>query len=149
MIGALCRFLGRACFAAIFLASAAHHATNIPEMAGMIHKDFPAELVGGLENAAKIAVGLMGLGGLLIATGFAPRLGSLLCAAFLVPATYFQHVLAMQAATDEKTKKTEMIMVLKNVAIFGALVMLFGYECGRTAPTAPAPSGGKKGKKQS
>ena len=36
-----------------------------------------------------------------------------------------------QAATDPKTKQTEMIMTLKNVAIFGALVMLFGYECER------------------
>lgn len=147
MIGALCRFLGRACFASIFLASAAHHATNIPDLAGHISKEFPADLVGGFENAAKIAVGLMGLGGLLIATGFSPRLGSMCCIAFLIPATYYQHYLVMKHTHDIKEGMNEAVMIMKNLSIGGALVMMSGYECMRAAEAKPAPATAKKGKK--
>eukprot|EP00927_Polykrikos_kofoidii_P072526 TRINITY_DN68630_c0_g1_i1.p1 TRINITY_DN68630_c0_g1~~TRINITY_DN68630_c0_g1_i1.p1 ORF type:complete len:145 (+),score=33.30 TRINITY_DN68630_c0_g1_i1:75-509(+) len=128
MIWGFFRFIGRVAFASIFIISAVFHATNLRGTAKMIHSDFPVHLVGGADNAAVAAVGLMGVGGLLIALGVSPRLGSLLVAAFLVPATYFQHFLPMMAAQDEKAKKLEMIMVLKNVALLGAAFMIIGYE---------------------
>mmetsp|Transcript_73290 Transcript_73290/g.184651 ORF Transcript_73290/g.184651 Transcript_73290/m.184651 type:complete len:150 (+) Transcript_73290:69-518(+) len=148
MIGFLCRFLGRFLFAAIFLASAAHHFQDIAGTAKKIHKTFPAELVGGLDNAVLAAVGLMGAGGFLIATGLLPRLGSLCVIAFLVPATYFVHILSMQEAVDEKTKQLEMIMVMKNVALIGAALMLFGYECALASAAKAPPSSGKNKKKK-
>merc|ERR1719410_1124196 len=127
MIGALARGLGRILFAAIFILAAANHMQDISGTGKKIHKTFPAELVGGLDNAVMIACGLMGVGGVLIATGLLPRLGSLCVLAFLVPGTYFTHFLNMQEAEGEK-KGAETIQVLKNVALIGAALLLFGYE---------------------
>merc|ERR1712224_802104 len=94
-----------------------------------IHESFPAELVGGLENAVHIAIGLMSAGSLFIASGLLPRLGCVCFIAFLVPATYFVHVMDARMATDPKKKTEEIIMVMKNASLIGAALMLFGYEC--------------------
>merc|ERR1711879_940864 len=127
----------------------------------MGHKSFPIHHVADLmaqtkmdglpppiEVVAWAAIGLMGSGGVLIATGMLPRLGCFFVLLFLGPATYFQHVLAMQEATDEKTKMVEMIMVLKNVSMAGAALMLFGYECAMPRPVKVAPVSGSKNKKK-
>mmetsp|Transcript_30198 Transcript_30198/g.70228 ORF Transcript_30198/g.70228 Transcript_30198/m.70228 type:complete len:167 (+) Transcript_30198:61-561(+) len=155
MIGSCCRWVGRAVFAAIFILSAANHAQDMRSLSKIIHKDVGkliAQVAKPLgvntdpfELAAYGAVGLCGTGGLLIATGLLPRLGSVLVLAFLLPATYFQHFLAMQAATDGKERATQMLMVMKNASMMGAALMLFGYECAAGgAPAEPkrAPSAG-------
>merc|ERR1719230_1361246 len=98
----------------------------------MIHADFPTpwleqqlKLIGMqhvsvLETSAIGACALAGLGGVLIALNLLPRLGCVFLLAFLVPVTYFQHFLPMQAAESDEKKQLEMIMVMKNVALFGA-----------------------------
>mmetsp|Transcript_21895 Transcript_21895/g.61225 ORF Transcript_21895/g.61225 Transcript_21895/m.61225 type:complete len:151 (+) Transcript_21895:61-513(+) len=149
MIGFLARVLGRFMFAGIFLAAAASHFQDIKGTGQKIHKSFPAELVGGLDNAVLIAVGLMGGGGFLVATGLLPRLGSLCLIAFLGPATYFVHFLAFKEATSDSQKKEEMIMCMKNAALLGGAFMLFGYECALAAAQPAAPASGKKNKNKS
>merc|ERR1712187_854784 len=117
-------------------------------------KDFPEAWVQdqfkllGIQNvqptqaAAMAACALIAIGGGLILTNLLPRLGCFFVLAFLVPATYFQHFLPMQAAKDEKEKMMEMIMVMKNVALMGGALMLFGYECG-VKPKEARPGKGK------
>eukprot|EP00928_Gymnodinium_smaydae_P078750 TRINITY_DN62838_c0_g1_i1.p1 TRINITY_DN62838_c0_g1~~TRINITY_DN62838_c0_g1_i1.p1 ORF type:complete len:176 (-),score=53.06 TRINITY_DN62838_c0_g1_i1:246-773(-) len=144
MIGFLSRALGRLLFASIFIMSAYHHFQDIKGTTKMIHpalhKLLDAEDIRGhfkkaglvehpTEYAAIAACVLMGAGGVFVATGLKPRIGCIFIIMFLVPATYFQHFLPMQEAKDEGKKMIEMIMVLKNVALMGAALMLFGYEC--------------------
>jgi putative oxidoreductase len=71
-------------------------------------------------------------GGFCVATGFRARLGALLLAAFLVPTTYLFHFRpAFDAQMMMLIDKNQLINVLKNLAIMGGLLLIYGNGAGK------------------
>lgn len=69
--------------------------------------------------------------GLSLATGFRARIGALVLFAFLIPTTYFFH---FKPAFDEAMNlvdRTQLIQVMKNLAIMGGLLMVYGNGAGK------------------
>jgi putative oxidoreductase len=74
------------------------------------------------------------LGGLLIFLGLKVRVGALLLALFLIPTTIlFHHFWFLQGSDRE----LQMIMFLKNLSIFGGLLIILGLGKGSKAAAAP------------
>lgn len=72
-------------------------------------------------------------GGLMIISGYKARLGGLLLAVFLIPTTYIFHFKAAIDPSFNVINKAQLIEVLKNIAIFGGLLLVFGHGPGKLA----------------
>ncbi|MGE4233036.1 MAG: DoxX family protein [Bacteriovoracia bacterium] len=70
------------------------------------------------------------VGGVCLLTGYKGRIGALLLAVFLVPATLLFHFAAAFDSTGALTNQGEMIQVMKNLAILGGLLMVFSNGTG-------------------
>jgi putative oxidoreductase len=80
------------------------------------------------------------LGGLLVFLGIKVRLGAFLLILFIVPTTLLFHFFWMMQGPD---RDLQMVMFLKNVSIFGALLYLLAHGKGSTQPKAPPKEAGK------
>jgi putative oxidoreductase len=82
--------------------------------------------------AAHLALPLFGVlatvGGLLVAIGFAARLGALLLIAFLLPVTVTMH--SFWAATDPVARQMQFVHFMKNLSILGGTLVLFAFGAG-------------------
>ena len=114
--------LGRALFAAIFLASVPGH--------------FSATYIGYATQAgvpsANILVPVAGLvaavGGLLVLLGFHARSGAWLLIVFLVPVTFFMH--AFWTVSDPEMRAIQQANFMKNLALIGAALMMAYWGAG-------------------
>ena len=72
------------------------------------------------------------LGSFSLITGYRARLGALLLAIYLIPTTYIFHYLpAFNAGLLVTEQKIQMISLMKNISIFGGLLMVFGNGSGK------------------
>jgi putative oxidoreductase len=82
--------------------------------------------------AAHVLVPLSGIlalvGGLLIAFGFATRLGALCIIAFLIPVTLTMH--DFWAVADPAMRQMQLANFMKNVSILGGALVLFAFGAG-------------------
>ncbi|MGV0838472.1 DoxX family protein [Mycolicibacterium thermoresistibile] len=77
-------------------------------------------------KAAVIGSGIvLAVGGLMVLLGLWADIGSLLLAAFLIPAALLMHQFWKES--DPETKNAEMISFNKNIALAGAALMLFAF----------------------
>lgn len=70
-------------------------------------------------------------GGLSVATGFRARIGALVLFAFLVPVTYLFHFKPAFDANMNVIDRLQMVQILKNLAIMGGLLMIYGNGAGK------------------
>ena len=113
---------GRILFALIFILS------------GFTH--FSAKTIGYAAShgvpGAHILVPLAGIlaivGGLLIAVGFATRLGALLLVVFLVPVTLMMH--NFWAVHDPAARQMQFVNFMKNVSMLGGALVIFAFGAG-------------------
>ncbi|MEO8218585.1 MAG: DoxX family protein [Acidobacteriota bacterium] len=118
--------LGRSLVALIFVLSGAGKLMNFGATASMMGAaGFP---VPELFLAGAIAFEI--LGGLALALGFRTRLASLALIVFLIPATLIFHAGHL---SDPGQAQTQMVEVLKNLAILGALIRFVANGPGRLA----------------
>lgn len=111
--------IGRALFAAIFIASGIGHLKQADGMAQYAAaKGVPAAKAGVLASGVVAIVG-----GLLILLGVYPDLGALLIVLFLLPVSVMMH--AFWKETDPMVKQTENISFMKNISMAGAALVLF------------------------
>ena len=97
------------------------------------------ELAGHTATLLSIAIGLELLGGVLLFLGWKGRFGAFLLILFLVPATLvFHHFWDLQGPD----RNVQMIMLLKNVSIFGGLLyVLFSPRgCSKSTKQASTPA---------
>lgn len=113
--------IGRILFVALFFGSAFGHLTQTSAMAGYAQsRGVPA------ATAAVAGSGvLMLLGGFSVLLGIWADLGALLLLVFLVPTAVLMH--GFWSETDPQTKQTEQIQFMKDMALAGASLMLFGF----------------------
>ncbi|WP_127782372.1 DoxX family protein [Rhodococcus sp. X156] len=90
------------------------------------------------DTLVKINAGVHVLGGLLLATGKAPRLASTVLAASLIPTTVAGH--PFWEATDPKKKAADQQQFIKNVGLLGGLMLA-------AVDTEGKPSLGWRGRK--
>lgn len=139
---AVAAFLGRIFLSAIFLLSGVSKITDIEGTKGyMASRNMPEAYIGILLIGA-IAFELAGGAAVLI--GFQTRLGAALLILFLIPTTLIFH---NWWTFPPEEQQLQMIMFLKNLAIFGGLWLLvaFGpgtmsFDVGRSGPGSPPPS---------
>jgi putative oxidoreductase len=72
-------------------------------------------------------------GGLMVATGFRARIGALVLALFLFPVTYFFHLKPAFDAMGNLADKGQLIQVMKNLAIIGGCLLVYGNGAGKLA----------------
>ena len=119
--------LGRLLIASIFIASAlskiGNHDKTVEHMtaAGM-------PLAGALIYVAVLVEVACGI---LVATGFRARLGALLLALFLMPTTYYFHFRPAFDAAMNVVDQGQLLHVMKNLAIMGGLLMIYGNGAGK------------------
>jgi putative oxidoreductase len=81
---------------------------------------------------ASIAVPLSGIlalaGGLSVLLGYRAKIGAWLIALFLVPVTLMMH--KFWAVTDPMMAQMQMVMFMKNVAIFGGALLISQFGAG-------------------
>lgn len=113
---------GRILFALIFLSTIFTHfsAQTMAYAAG--HGVPAAHLLVPLSGVLAI------VGGLLIAFGFATRLGALLIVAFLIPVTLTMH--DFWAVHDAAARQMQLANFLKNVALLGGALVIFAFGAG-------------------
>lgn len=71
-------------------------------------------------------------GALLLITGYKARIGALLLAIYLVPVTYIFHYLpAFNAGLPTTEQRIQMVSMMKNLSIFGGLLLAFGNGVGK------------------
>jgi putative oxidoreductase len=70
-------------------------------------------------------------GGVSLATGFRARIGALLLILFMVPTTYIFHIRGAFDAQFNLVDPKELIQILKNLAIIGGLLMIYGNGAGK------------------
>ena|SRR3989338_7087674 len=111
--------LGRIILGGYFIVSSWGHFKNLEGMAGYAtSKGVPS------PRAAVFAGGvLLLLGGLGVLFGIAPELSLALLIIFLVPVSYKMH--AFWKETDPNKRMMEQIQFMKNMALIGALLMLY------------------------
>jgi putative oxidoreductase len=119
------RFLvpvGRFLFALIFLVSTPLHFQH----AGIA---YAAQAGTPLAGVLVPIAGLLALfGGLSVLFGYHARIGALLLAIFLVPVTLIMH--AFWSTPDAGTAMLERVMFMKNLAMFGAALLLMYFGAG-------------------
>jgi uncharacterized membrane protein YphA (DoxX/SURF4 family) len=110
--------VGRIIFGGYFIFSGMNHFQSTDFMSGYAEsKGVP------MPKQSVILTGfLLVVGGVSIATGLLPQVGLLLLLVFLLPTTLIMHDF-WNAGEDEKMN--EQINFMKNVALIGALLMLF------------------------
>jgi uncharacterized membrane protein YphA (DoxX/SURF4 family) len=113
--------IGRILFAVLFLGSAFGHLTQSAAMAGYAKsKGVPA------AQAAVILSGLLILfGGVSILLGLWPDLGALAIVLFLIPTAVLMH--AFWRERDPMTRQMEQVQFMKDTALAGAALALFGF----------------------
>ena len=112
--------IGRVLFALLFMGSGVGHFTQRQMMAGYAaSKKVPAAGVVVLASGVLILVGA-----LMVAVGVWPDLGALLLAAFLVPTAFLMH--GFWAETDATARMTEQTHFLKDIALAGGALVMFG-----------------------
>ncbi len=112
--------LARVFFSAIFILSSFHH--------------FQSETVNMAMDQgvpfARLAVPASGvlalLGGLSILFNYKAKIGATLIMIFLVPVTLMMH--NFWAVSDPNLQQMQMAMFMKNVAIFGAALLIYQYS---------------------
>ena len=111
--------IGRIIFGLYFLYNSYQHFAKLGMMAGYAKsKGVP------MAQFSVIFSGLLLLlGGLSILLGIYPLVGIILLILFLVPVTFMMH--QFWAAKEPMQKMSETINFLKNMALIGALLMLF------------------------
>jgi putative oxidoreductase len=113
--------LGRACVALIFLSSGMHKIGHFgATVARLAAKGIPLTPLF-LAGAVAIELG----GGLSLLTGRGARHGAIALAVFLVPTTLLFHPFWSVSGADMATQR---VHFLKNVAIFGALLLIHAIE---------------------
>jgi|ERR1700722_4300296 len=143
LIQSLIAFVGRALLSIIFIASGIHKILSWQSTEQYYHQgltDWLALSVGnptlqgiiefGLNNAfllLLLAVILETVGGLLVFLGIWVRLGALFLMIFLIPATFAFHHFWQLEGPDSKM---QMINFMKNVSIFGGLLLLLAFGTG-------------------
>ncbi|HVZ31364.1 MAG TPA: DoxX family protein [Polyangiaceae bacterium] len=114
--------VGRFLFALIFLVSTPLHFQH----AGVA---YAAQAGTPLAGLLVPLAGLLALfGGLSVLFGYHARVGALLLAIFLVPVTLIMH--AFWATPDAGTALLERVMFMKNLAMFGAALLLMYFGAG-------------------
>jgi putative oxidoreductase len=110
---------GRVIFGLYFLYGAFNHLTKVSMMAGYAaSKGVP------LAPAAIVVSGiLLLLGGLSILLGIYPHVGLILLIVFLIPVSFMMH--NFWADTDPMQKMSNMVNFTKNMALLGAILMMF------------------------
>jgi len=82
--------------------------------------------------AAHVLVPIAGIlalsGGLLVAFGFATRLGALLLVLFLVPVTLMMH--NFWAVADPAARQMELVNFMKNLSMLGGALVIFAFGAG-------------------
>jgi uncharacterized membrane protein YphA (DoxX/SURF4 family) len=112
--------IGRILFALLFLGSGVAHITQRTMMAGYAaSKRVPAA-----ELAVPASGVLILVGALMVAVGVWPDLGALLLLVFLVPTAVLMH--GFWAETDAAARTNEQTQFLKDVALAGAALVMFG-----------------------
>jgi uncharacterized membrane protein YphA (DoxX/SURF4 family) len=114
--------IGRLIFGGYFLMNAWNHFKNIDSLTGYAQfKGVPN------PRAAVFASGvLLLLGGLGVVFGIAPEASLALLIIFLVPVTFKMH--AFWRETDPNSKMMERVQFMKNMALVGALLMLYAVS---------------------
>ncbi|MEU4314692.1 DoxX family membrane protein [Nocardia sp. NPDC024068] len=113
--------IGRVLFVILFLSSALGHFTQTKAMAGYAQsKGVPMP-----ELAVQASGALMLLGGLSILLGIWADLGCLLLFVMIVPTMIMMH--SFWKETDAEATQAETIQFNKDLALAGALVMLFAF----------------------
>lgn len=112
--------LGRAVFGGYFLYNGINHFLERRKLAGYAEsKGVPkADLAVELSGAMMIA------GGLSLLTGYRPKIGSVLIAAFLAGVSPQMH--AFWKESDPQRRQGEMVNFLKNMALVGAAMIAAG-----------------------
>ncbi|PIQ68050.1 MAG: DoxX family protein [Candidatus Taylorbacteria bacterium CG11_big_fil_rev_8_21_14_0_20_46_11] len=114
--------IGRLIFGGYFLMNAWSHFKNLESMTGY------AESKGVPSPRSAVFVGgvLLLLGGLGVVFGIAPEASLAVLLIFLVPVTFKMH--AFWKEVDQNKKMMERIAFMKNVALIGALLMLYAVS---------------------
>jgi putative oxidoreductase len=114
--------LGRALFAAIFLAAAPGHFSS-----GLIR--FAASAGVPLAGLLVPLSGVLAIvGGLSVFFGLRARLGALLLVVFLVPITFKMH--AFWAVQDPGMAQLQQVMFMKNLSMLGGALLLAYFGAG-------------------
>jgi len=110
--------LGRILYSLIFLMSGVNHFIQLEQMAQYVQSKG--------VSAPKLSVAgsgvLLVLGGMSVLLGFYPTIGLILLIIFLVPTTLLMH--NFWAVEDPMQRQTEMVNLLKNLALLGAALAL-------------------------
>lgn len=112
--------VGRILFSLLFLGSAMGHLMQADETAEVVkERGLPMPKLLAMLSGVQIAVG-----GMMIALGAWADLGALILLAFVLPAAFLIHPFWK---LGEDQMMVEMPAFMKNIAISGALVMMFGF----------------------
>lgn len=114
--------IGRFIFGGYFLMNAWNHFKNLEGMTGY------AQFKGVPSPRAAVFVGgiLLMLGGLGVIFGIAPEASLALLLIFLIPVSWKMH--AFWKETDANTRMMERVQFMKNMALIGALLMLYAVS---------------------
>ncbi len=111
--------IGRIIFGGYFLLNAWNHFRNLESLAGYASYKGVSS-----PHEAVIASGfLLLLGGLGVVFGVAPEASLALLLIFLIPVSFRMH--AFWRETDPNKRMTEYIQFMKNMALVGAILMLY------------------------
>jgi putative oxidoreductase len=134
--------LGRVMLCTIFLMAAVGN--KIPHFRAvadvMATKGIPAPtilLVG--------AIVFLIAGSLSIILGYKARIGAILLLIFLVLATYYFHFQDFRQATDQKEKTEQMIQIMKNLGLMGAMLLIIANGTGPMSLDEKGAASGRPG----
>jgi putative oxidoreductase len=116
--------IGRALLATIFILSGVRKLTDWSTFVGILEgQDLPmAPVLLGIAAALEI------LGGISLFTGTFTRLGALALMAFIIPTTLIMHDFW---ALEGAARQQQMAHFLKNLSIFGGLLLVLDHGAGR------------------
>ncbi len=127
MAQSLAALFGRLLLALIFILSGISKIGNYDTtVAHMAAKGMPAAPFF-LYAAVLVELGC----GLSLASGFRARISALLLFAFMIPVTYIFHFKPAFTMGLDVASQAEVIQVLKNLAIMGGLLLIYGNGAGK------------------
>lgn len=131
--------VARVLVAPIFLVAAFHKFADLGSTAAYIASAFVTQL--GVDPMAAtwslwrplaaLAGAIEVVGALMLLAGYRARFGAFLLFVYLIPVTIIVHYYGWKGATDPQAASLQLTMLLKNLAIMGALVQLATYGPGR------------------
>ena len=124
LLPTLCQFLGRVCLSSIFLFSGFSKILNFDQVSRMMENKGMTTVSFFLTAGILLEV----IGGLTVLFGYKAKQGAVLLMIFLIPTTYLFHNFWDLSG---KEASMQLIMFLKNTAIFGGLLLLFAGGSGR------------------